>query len=108
MALAVLMILFALCSLILSFSMMQVNNLDKADDRMKTRNALDQIGESFCASVAKGDAWSLENDREYTAATAVDGTTTTLTVTNRKGDVVFTVELEKSGSDYIVTQWSYQ
>lgn len=107
MALATLMILFALCSLILSFSMIQVNNLDEADDRMKDRNTLDQIGESFCAATASGSLWTLDN-QEYSASVTTEGNFTTLTVTNRKDAVVLTVKLEQTGTACVVTQWSYQ
>lgn len=106
MAITLLMVTFALSTLVLTTSLLQHSKKVKAEKEMPRSVALEQIGEAFCAGTAAGIDPSQWTGKYPDYTITVDGLK--LTVTQSNADtVLLTVELQKEGSRYTVIQWSY-
>lgn len=103
MAVLFMLVVVALSGLAVSASMMQVNKIDRAYERIDQRVVLDRIGEAFCS---QRERYTLS--QELDAAYDITKTGTSLQVFP-KGETtpVLTVELTFKEGVYVVTKWSY-
>ena len=105
MAITLLMVTFALSTLVLTTSLLQHSKKIAAEKQMPRTVALEQIGQRFCTATAAG-----QNPAEWSAAypdytVTVDGLT--LTVCEKDSDtVLLTVVLEYADGKYTVIQWN--
>lgn len=106
MAITLLVITFALSTLILTTSLLQHSKKVSAENEMPRTVILEQIGETFCAATAAG-----KDPGEWSGAypdykITVDALK--LTVSELDSDtVLLTVELKHEDRKYTVIQWSY-
>lgn len=106
MAITLLVVTFALSTLVLSTSLLQHSKKVKAENEMPRTAVLEQIGEAFCANTAAGKAPSQWSGAYPDYKITVEGLT--LTVSERDSDtVLLTVVLQQNGTDFTVIQWSY-
>lgn len=105
MAITLLMVTFALSTLVLTTSLLQHSQKLRAEKQMPNTVVLAQIGETFCNATAAGKdpaEWSAAYP-DYTIT--VDGLK--LTVCEKDSDaVLLTVELEYADGKYTVIQWN--
>lgn len=102
-AVMVLLVVFAMSTLLVSTVMLEDDNLEDSKTQMTERMVLDKLGEDFCANVS--DAW-VPADGAYTGSVTVESGVYTMTLT-RDGATMLTVELTPAGDGYTVTQWNY-
>ncbi len=105
MAITLLVVTFALSTLVLTTSLLQHSKKVRAEDHLPRTIILEQIGESFCAGTAAGidpSQWSgAYPDYDIT----VNGLK--LTVFEKDSDtVLMTVELMHEDGKYTVFQWN--
>ncbi len=105
MAIMLVMVTFALSTLVLSTALLQHVKEEKAELRMTQGIVLEQIGERFCTATAQGDTaheWVAQYP-DYT----ITVTNLTLTAADAEsGEVLLTVELAPSAGGYTVTRWN--
>lgn len=106
MAIMLSVVTFALSTLVLTTSLLQHSRKVRAEKNMTQGIVLEQIGEDFCAAVARnaGDTWADAYREDYDIA--IEGTV--LTVTDPEtGEVLLKVVLTKTGDNsYTVTEWN--
>ncbi len=106
MAIMLSVVTFALSTLVLTTSLLQHSRKVRAEKNMNQGITLEQMGEDFCAAVARnaGDTWADAYREDYDIA--IEGTV--LTVTDREtGEVLLKVVLtEADGGGYTVTEWN--
>ncbi|MBQ7330450.1 MAG: hypothetical protein IJW94_01480 [Oscillospiraceae bacterium] len=106
MAITLLVVTFALSTLVLSTSLLQHSRKVAVEDEIPRNVILEQIGESFCAATAAGkdvNQWSAAYpDYKIT----VNGLKLTVSLPD-SDTALLTVELKHEGGKYTVTQWSY-
>lgn len=106
MAITLLMVTFALSTLVLTTSLLQHSKKVRAENEMPRAVALEQIGQKFCAGTVAGIDPSQWVDAYPDYEITVDGLT--LTVSEKDSDsVLLTVVLQQDGTDFTVIQWSY-
>ncbi|MBR6682574.1 MAG: hypothetical protein IKL40_06290 [Clostridia bacterium] len=111
-ALVLLVLIFALCSLLVSLAVIQSKTAEQNNNDLSERLILDNIAESFCGAVASGtiQKWTADSD-DYASEVEQSGDGYTLKLYETNGeDNVLTVTLEKSEehNGYRVTMWEYR
>jgi len=105
MAIMLVMVTFALSTLVLSTALLLHVREEKAELRTTQGIVLEQIGERFCSAAAQGDVtheW-VSQYPDYT----ITVTNLTLTAADIKsGEVLLTVELAPVEGGYTVTRWN--
>ena len=99
-ALLLLVVTFALSTLVLTTSLLQHSKKLGAEKTLTQGIALEQIGADFCAAASAGE-WT-EKYPDYTIT--VDGLTLTVTAKDSE-EVLLTVELTRADGRYTVTKW---
>ena len=106
MAIILLVLTFALSTLVLTTSLLQHSKKVKAENEMPQTVALEQIGQSFCAGIAAGQVPDQWHGTYLGYSITVDGLT--LTVSQKdSGTVLLTVVLQQEGTNFTVVRWSY-
>ena len=105
MALMLLVVTFALSTLILTTSLLQHNKKVRTEDAMNENILLEQIGQDFCTAILQGtdDSWK---DRYPDYLITIEDTT--LTVCDKETDaILLNVVLTATGSgSYTITKWN--
>lgn len=108
MAIMLSVVTFALSTLVLTTSLLQHSRKVRAEKNMTQGIALEQIGEDFCAAVARnaGDTWADAYREDYDIAIEEEGTVLTVTDPETE-EVLLKVVLTKTGDgSYTVTEWN--
>ncbi len=106
MAITLLVVTFALSTLVLSTSLLQHSRKVAVEDEIPRNVILEQIGESFCAATAAGKPTSQWSAAYPDYQITVDGLKLTVSLPD-SDTALLTVELKHEGGKYTVTQWSY-
>lgn len=106
MAIMLSVVTFALSTLVLTTSLLQHSRKIRAEKNMTQGIVLEQMGEDFCAAVARnaGDTWTDAYREDYDIA--IEGTVLTVTA-KETGEVLLKVVLTAAdGGGYTVTEWN--
>lgn len=110
MAITLLMVTFALSTLVLSTSLLQHSRKVAVENETPRNVILEQIGQSFCAATAARknvNQWSADWSAAYPDYDiAAQGLKLTVSLPD-SDTVLLTVELKHENGKYTVTQWSY-
>lgn len=105
MAVLFMLVAVAMSGLAVSASMIRINKVDLAYEKMEQRMVLDRIGEDFCRDP---NAYELPAELESVYDIDPDKTDTVLRVYPCGGtEPVLVVELSLVDGNYAVTKWSY-
>ncbi|MBO4861134.1 MAG: hypothetical protein J5530_06280 [Clostridia bacterium] len=103
-AVFMMIIIFALCTLIVTITLYSRQHSIKANNDFINRVNLDKVGEKFIAALRNNDADSFAFDGKYSIIS--DGNERILTVYDDNGKVVLNVVAEPDGGNYIIKRWS--
>ena len=104
MAITLIMVTFALSTLILTVAMLQHTEQQAAERELEETILLEQMGEDFCRSVidGTGTGWVNAYPEEYT----IEINDLTLTVMEKEsGELLMTVELASASEGYTIVKW---
>ena len=107
MAITLLVVTFALSTLVLTTSLLQHSKKVQADNQLPRTVALEQISEAFCVATASGDRthdWAAAYP-DYLMDISDNGLTLTVSDKN-SGTVLLILELEQNDGKYTVVQWN--
>jgi len=105
MAIMMVVITFALTTLVLTTSLLMYTKQTNAEVHMAESAVLEQIGRSFCDAVARGDTEHTWIDLYPDYTITLDALT--LTVAEKDGaEVRLTVELSNTDGVYTIVKWN--
>lgn len=108
-AITVLMIVFALGTVLVTTALMQNNNRNQLRNTAEQSFALDRLGEQFCIAVKNGEdltAWA-QSVEEFTATVQQDAENTQLLL-QQDENTVLRVVLQSENGQHTVTAWEYR
>lgn len=110
MAMVMLVVVFALCTLLLTFSLASRNGSKSRGQALEQSAALEQLGEDFLYAVRQDnfDAADAVGSADYTGTVTVEGDTYCLTLTRRENSRhALTVKVERQGNgEWKLVTWS--
>lgn len=111
MAMVMLVVVFALCTLLLTFSLTSRNGSKSRGQALEQSAALEQLGEDFLYAVRQDNfdaAAYAVGSADYTGTVTVEGDTYCLTLTRRENSRhALTVKVERQGNgEWKLVTWS--
>ena len=107
-ALFMMVVVFALCTLLLTFALYSRNQNVIANDRFESLALTEQIGEDFYYSVKNNESMDTGayTDRSVTVSEEADIITLVVTDSNNGDHLLTVVILRKDGGDVSILRWS--